>query len=106
MHGMLQLDAPADFIIATGRSHLLSDVLSTAFEAIGVDDPSGHVRQDPALMRPADVVELYGDPTKAREGLGWAPTLDFAATIGHMVEVDVRRLESGVEEDPAYLTPA
>ncbi|GAW51922.1 MULTISPECIES: GDP-mannose 4,6-dehydratase [unclassified Nocardioides] len=106
MHLMLQLDEPQDFIIATGQSRPLSEVLRVAFDAIGISDPGAHVHQDPALMRPADVVDLYGDPTKAREQLGWEPTLDFEAVIEHMVRIDVERLRSGVEEAPAYLFPA
>ncbi|MDN4174502.1 GDP-mannose 4,6-dehydratase [Nocardioides sp. SOB77] len=106
MHLMLQLDDPQDFIIATGASRQLAEVLEVAFAAVGIDDASRYVRQDPSLMRPADVVDLYGDPTKAREQLGWAPTLGFEQIIEHMVHTDVERLRSGVEETPAYLFPA
>lgn len=103
MHLMLQLDEPQDFIIATGQSRALSEVLGIAFGAIGVADPEQHVEQDPALMRPADVVDLYGDPTKAREQLGWQPTLGLEEIIEHMVRADMARLRSGVEESPDYL---
>jgi GDPmannose 4,6-dehydratase len=103
MHLMLQLEQPADFIIATGQSRQLSEVLTVAFGAIGIDDPASYVEQDPALMRPADVVDLYGDPTKAREQLGWQSTLGFEAVIEHMVRADIARLRSGVEESTDYL---
>ena len=56
-------------------------------------------------MRPADVAELRGDPTKAREQLGWQPAFSFAEAIEHMVRVDIERLSSGVEESLAYLYP-
>jgi GDPmannose 4,6-dehydratase len=105
MHLMLQLDEPADFIIATGQSRQLADVLTVAFGAIGIDDPTPYVEQDPALMRPADVVDLYGDPTKAREQLGWQSKLGFEEVIEHMVRADIARLRSGVEESTDYLTP-
>ena len=105
MQLMLAQPEPGDFIVATGASRSLSELLATAFAAVGIDDPSSYVEQDPALMRPADVPDLYGDPTKAREQLGWEPTVSFEALVEHMVSVDVRRLESGVEEDPAYLWP-
>lgn len=105
MHLMLQLDEPHDFIVATGQSHQLADVLAVAFATVGIDDPAPFVRQDPGLMRPADVVDLYGDPTKAREYLDWAPTLTFTEIIEHMVRTDIRRLRSGVEESPSYLFP-
>lgn len=101
----LGLDEPHDFIIATGRSRPLSDVLAVAFAAIGVDDPSAYVHQDPHLMRPADVPDLYGDPTKAREQLGWEPRVEFDAVIEHMVRADITRLRTGVEESPEYLFP-
>ena len=105
MHLMLQQDSPTDFIIATGRSHALSDLLRVAFATVGIHDPTPHVEQDPAFMRRADVADLYGDPTKAREQLGWAPTVDFEQIVEHMVLTDVRRLESGVEDSVDYLWP-
>ena len=106
MHLMLQLDQPQDYIVATGQSRPLSDVLAVAFGAIGIDDPTPYVEQDPALMRPADVVDLYGDPTKAREQLDWHPTLGFVEVIEHMVHADMVRLRTGVPESPDYLFPA
>ena len=56
-------------------------------------------------MRLADVASLVGDPTKAREQLGWEPSVPFEDVIAHMVAVDVRRLETGVEESATYLSP-
>ena len=105
MHLMMQGADPTDFIVATGVSHPLSELLRVAFAAAGIDDPAPYVRQDPAYMRPADVPDLYGDATKAREQLGWEPTVGFRETIEHMVTVDLERLRTGVEEDPAYLLP-
>jgi GDPmannose 4,6-dehydratase len=105
MQQVLALDDPQDFIMATGESRPLSYLLEVACAAGGLSDPSAYVQQDPALMRPADIVDLYGDPTKAREQLGWAPSVTFEQVIEHMVHTDIRRLESGVEEDPAYLHP-
>jgi GDPmannose 4,6-dehydratase len=105
MHLMLQLDEPQDFLIATGQSRPLSDVLALAFATVGIDDPTPYVHQDPALMRPADVLDLYGDPTKAREQLGWSTTMSFPSVIEHMVRTDVARLRTGVEESLEYLFP-
>jgi GDPmannose 4,6-dehydratase len=105
MHLMLKLDEPQDFIIATGQSRSLSDLLHVAFAAVGLDDPTPYVQQDPALMRPADVVDLYGDPTKAREQLGWEPARSFEQVVEHMVAVDLERLRTGVEESADYLFP-
>ena len=106
MHLMLQQDAPTDLIIATGRSRPLSELLEVAFEAAGLGDPGRFVEQDPDLMRPADVMDLQGDPTKARELLGWQPAHSFTDVIGHMVRVDMERLRTGVEESASYLYPA
>jgi GDPmannose 4,6-dehydratase len=105
MHLMLQQDAPADFIIATGSSRPLSELLRVAFATVGIDDPTPYVQQDPTFMRPADVADLYGDPTKAREQLGWAPTVGFEQIVEHMVRTDLRRLETGVEDSVDYLQP-
>lgn len=105
MHLMLSQDQPADLIVATGMSRPLRELLVVAFNAAGLGAPERYVEQDPELMRPADVMDLQGDPTKARELLGWEPTLSFEDVIAHMVRVDVQRLESGVEEDLAYLHP-
>ncbi|GAB3773414.1 GDPmannose 4,6-dehydratase [Nocardioides ginsengisegetis] len=103
MHLMLQQDEPTDLIVATGVARPLSELLAVAFDAAGLGDPERYVEQDPDLMRPADVMQLQGDATKARELLGWRPTQTFEEVIGHMVHVDMERLRTGVEEDPAYL---
>ena len=103
MHLVLQQDEPGDFIIATGVSRSLADVLELAFASVGISDLGPVVRQDPSLMRPADVAELVGDPTKAREQLGWEPSVAFEDVIAHMVRVDVERLRSKREESAGYL---
>lgn len=103
MHRMLQLDEPRDYIIATGQSRSLAELLDVAFASVGIHDSAAHVLQDPAFMRPADVVELVGDTTRARDEFGWAPTTDFESVIAHMVATDLRRFETGVEECPDYL---
>ena len=103
MHQMMALDEPQDFIIATGESRPLSYLLSVAFTAAGLGDSEQYVERDPALMRPADIADLYGDPTKAREQLGWTPSVTFEQLIEHMVHTDIRRLTSGVLEHVDYL---
>lgn len=105
MHLVLQQDEPGDFIIATGVSRSLADVLELAFASVGISDLESVVRQDPSLMRPADVAELVGDPAKAREQLGWEPSVAFEDVIAHMVRVDVERLRSEREESAGYLLP-
>ena len=86
---MLQVDEPGDFIIATGQTHSLRDLLTLAFARAGIDDWAPYVRQDPSLFRPADVTELVGDASKAREVLGWTPSRSFQDTIEEMVDHDL-----------------
>jgi GDPmannose 4,6-dehydratase len=104
MQLVLAQDEPGDFIIGTGVSRSLASVLDLAFSSVGLSSAS-YVTQDPSLMRPADVASLVGDPTKAREQLGWEPSVPFEDVIAHMVRVDVERLRTGVEESAGYLQP-
>jgi GDPmannose 4,6-dehydratase len=98
-----EAESADDFVIATGTSRPLAEVVEIAFDAAGVADPWTHVVQDPDLVRPADVPDLVGDPTHAREVLGWKPTTSFEDVVARMVAVDLQRLRSGVEDDPAYV---
>lgn len=100
---MLDAEVPDDFVVATGTSHALGEVVEMAFAAAGVADPWARIEQDPALMRPADVPDLVGDPTKAAALLGWRAQTPLADVIARMVAVDLRRLQTGVEDDPTYL---
>jgi len=85
---MLQQTEPDDYVIATGRSHTVRELVEVAFEYLGLD-PAAHVRVDPALLRPADVAHLCGDAAKARARLGWQPTVNFAQLITMMVDADL-----------------
>jgi GDPmannose 4,6-dehydratase len=88
---MLQQDHPEDFVIATGESHSVRDLVETAFGYVGL--PVGpYVVVDPKLFRPAEVDILVGDASKARTKLGWTPTLSFDEMISTMVEADLKRL--------------
>jgi GDPmannose 4,6-dehydratase len=88
---MLQQDEPDDYVIATGRSHSVRDLVQIAFEHAGLDG-TRYVRIDPALRRPAEVEHLVGDATKARTKLGWAPSVDFRDLVTMMVDADLARL--------------
>jgi GDPmannose 4,6-dehydratase len=88
---MLQQDEPDDYVIATGVSHSVRDLVAEAFGHVGLDWKR-HVVTDPALLRPAEVDHLIGDPTKARVRLGWTPTVDFAGLVRMMVDADLERL--------------
>ncbi len=92
MWRMLQVDEPADYVIATGEMHTVREFLDLAFERAGLD-PGAHVEIDPRYFRPSEVDALQGDPTRAREGLGWEPTVGFAELVRLMVDADMGVLE-------------
>ena len=87
---MLQQDKPDDYVIATGRTTSVRDMVRIAFAHVGLD-PTDHVVKDPKFHRPADVDILLGDATKAREAFGWVPTVGLEQMIIEMVEADLER---------------
>ncbi len=86
---MLQRDQPDDYVIATGVTHSIEDLVRTAFAEVGIENWRELVRQDPKFYRPAEVDLLIGDSTKARNELGWKPEVDFPALIKMMVAHDL-----------------
>jgi GDPmannose 4,6-dehydratase len=94
MWRMLQQPEADDYVLATGRTHSIRDLLDAAFARVGIDDWSGYVRQDPRFMRPAEVDLLVGDAGKARERLGWRPTVGFAELVEMMVDNDLALLKA------------
>jgi len=88
---MLQQDTPRDYVIATGVSHSVRQLVEIAFTHAGLDWEK-HVRVDPALLRPAEVEHLLGDATKARRELSWKPEVNFNQLIEMMVDADLERL--------------
>ena len=86
---MLQQDQPNDYVIATGQTHSVRDLIDCAFAVIG-RDPAKHIEIDPALIRPAEVDRLVGDASRARTELGWEPTISFEEMISQMVHHDLR----------------
>jgi GDPmannose 4,6-dehydratase len=89
---MLQADAPDDYVIATGETHSVREFLELAFAHAGLEWET-HVEIDPRYFRPSEVDALLGDPSKARERLGWAPKVGFEELVRIMVEADVASLE-------------
>ena len=89
MYLMLQQDAPDDFVIATGETHSIRDLVDVAFRSAGIDEWAPYVRQDKAFMRPAEVDHLIGDASKARAILGWEPKVGFEELVQMMVEADL-----------------
>ncbi|HTX33312.1 MAG TPA: GDP-mannose 4,6-dehydratase [Solirubrobacteraceae bacterium] len=90
----LQQDLPDDYILASGVGHTVAELADVAFACVGLD-AGEYIRVDPALVRLAETMPLVGDPTRARERLGWEPTLGFEALIERMVEADLRALSKG-----------
>jgi GDPmannose 4,6-dehydratase len=91
---MLQQEKADDYVIATGISHSVQDLVEIAFGRVGLDWQK-YIRRDPALIRPAEVEHLRGDASKARAELGWTPMVDFRQLIEMMVDADLKRLSSG-----------
>ena len=87
---MLSQDSPGDYVIATGESHSVRELVTLAFAEAGLDWQD-HVEVDPALYRPAEVPALRGDASLARERLGWSPRLRFEALVRRMVAAELER---------------
>jgi len=87
---MLQQDRPDDYVVATGESHSVQELLDLAFGCVGLEAEE-YVVIDPALKRPAEVDSLLGDASKARQTLGWAPRVRFPELVRMMVEADLAR---------------
>ena len=88
---MLQQETAEDYVIATGVSHSVQQLVDTAFGHVGLDWRS-HVRLDPRFLRPAEVDHLIGDAGKAARVLGWTPEVDFTSLVTMMVDADMARL--------------
>jgi GDPmannose 4,6-dehydratase len=90
---MLQQDTADDFVVATGVSHSVQELVEQAFAHVGLDWRK-HVVTDPRFLRPAEVDLLVGDGSKARSVLGWQPKVDFGSLVAMMVDADIARLSS------------
>ena len=92
MHLMVQADEPGDYVVASGNSHSVRELVECAFSRVGLDWER-HVRSDPALKRgTAELHHLVGDATRARERLGWVPEVGFEALVGLLVDAEVESL--------------
>jgi len=92
---MLQQDEPDDYVVATGVRHSVRELLDCAFSYLGMDYRD-YVVIDPRFLRPADVVDLVGDASKARRKLGWVPKVSFEELIHMMVDQDMKELGAGL----------
>ena len=89
---MLQQDKPDDYVVATGETHTVKKLVELAFQAAGLDWQK-YVKLDPALVRPAEVDLLIGDPSKAKRVLGWQREVSFEQLVERMVKADLARLQ-------------
>jgi GDPmannose 4,6-dehydratase len=99
---MLQQGQPDDYVIATGETHSIRELLELAFNRVGIDDWEKRVVQDPRFFRPAEVDLLIGDPAKAKAQLGWTPQVGFSDLVEMMVDADIaaeRRLARHRDSD-------
>jgi GDPmannose 4,6-dehydratase len=99
---MLQQDQADDYVVATGVSHSVKDLVVEAFSYAELDWQR-YVKIDPDLLRPAEVDHLVGNPAKARETLKWEPQVDFRQLVRMMVDADMARLSTGGERQPALV---
>lgn len=90
---MLQHDKPDDYVVATGETYSVRDLLQESFSHLGLEWEK-HVEIDPRYYRPAEVDLLIGDPTKARTVLGWEPKVKFKELVRMMVDADLEKLKS------------
>jgi GDPmannose 4,6-dehydratase len=97
---MLQVDTPDDYVIATGESHSIRELLDVSFGQLDLDWKK-HVEIDPRYFRPAEVDLLVGDASKAQRQLGWKPKVHFRELIQQMVAADVRLVEEEMGLRPA-----
>ena len=97
MWRMLQQPTPQDYVVGTGETHSVQELVEIAFAHVGLDWRE-HVVSDPKYYRPAEVDLLQADPQKARRELGWTPRVAFAELVAMMVDADLERLRSGRRE--------
>ncbi len=95
---MLQQDEPDDYCVATGEMHSVREFLQEAFTYLDLDWEK-YVEIDQRYFRPAEVDELKGDPTKAREKLGWVPKVSFKELVHDMVDADLAALDKTVQDE-------
>ena len=92
---MLQQPVGDDYVVATGETHSIRELVEVAFQYVGIEDWTPYVRQDKRFMRPAEVDRLVGDATKARQVLGWEPKVGFEELVQMMVDADIAAQKAG-----------
>lgn len=94
---MLQQDEPDDYVIATGKTRTVRELVETAFNIVGLNYED-YVVIDPRFIRPAEVDILVGDPSKAKKKLGWEPKVSFEEMIEMMIEEDFKRVKAEMNQ--------
>ena len=102
MWRMLQQPNADDYVIATGETHSVRELVACAFAAVGIEDWERLVRIDPSLARPNEVELLLGDPRKAEQQLGWQASTRFAQLVQLMVAADLDMLKQNPSFEPAF----
>ncbi|MBI4640998.1 MAG: GDP-mannose 4,6-dehydratase, partial [Candidatus Tectomicrobia bacterium] len=97
---MLQQDEPDDYVIATGETHSVRELVELAFNYVNLHWKE-YVIVDENLYRPAEIYELKGDFSKARKQLGWEPTVSFRELIEMMVDADMELRRKGDDDKQA-----
>jgi GDPmannose 4,6-dehydratase len=95
MISILEHNSPDDFILATGESHSLKEFVATAFKSVGIENWEKYLTTDSTLARPADVISVVGDSSKAREMLKWSPAVSFDSMVKKMVDFDLKLIDDG-----------
>jgi GDPmannose 4,6-dehydratase len=90
---MLQQDTPDDYVVATGETHTVKELVQLAFDRVGLDWEK-YIVIDPRFIRPAEVDLLIGEPAKANKVLGWVPETSFQTLVNMMVDADMDRLSA------------
>jgi GDPmannose 4,6-dehydratase len=94
MWRMMQQPVADEYVVATGETHSIRELLDVAFARVGIDDWTKHVELDKRFLRPAEVDLLIGDASKARDVLGWTPTVSFEQLVHMMVDADLEAARS------------
>lgn len=99
---MLQQDKPDDYVIATGETHSVRELCEEAFSYAGLDYKK-YVKIKDEFKRPLEVPCLLGDPTKAKQKLGWKPTHDFKSLVRMMVDADMEKYQNPTKHSEQFL---
>jgi GDPmannose 4,6-dehydratase len=97
----LQQPAPADYIVATGEAHSVREFCEIAFSHVGLRYED-YVIEDRESGRSPDTVALVGDPSRAKQVLGWTPSVTFEELVKMLVDADLQSLEAGIQMDRSF----